>query len=256
MGTRPLEILLVLLLLVVGAGVYLQSKNQQLQTRNQELLDRILVELERRPVAMAGDAAVTRHATEPSTSIAADHANTARPPDRQPESQVTIAPVQGRATPPTSTRPASNPPAPSTPSDSSLADIDPSLTQTAPTAPAPNPVDVSAEDEQRWQVVGPIVEKVIVQLIAGEYDPVLARLDPEMRVQLTKPQLAEVMDPYRQQHGEFKRFVGHVADRQVDPGSDVYKVDAELRDGFVLRFTVSLDRKQRISGLMLSEAGG
>ena len=121
-----------------------------------------------------------------------------------------------------------------------------------PPAPAPAPAAVPGDDEQ-WERTGPVMTQIIGDLLGGRYDDVVARFNSDMLATgLNRNALAAAIEPLRQEHGGLKRIAYHNRPAGRLPANMVsYEIGVELADNHPLLLTITLDSRQRISGLLM-----
>lgn len=229
--TRLTEILLVLLLVVVGLSVVMQF--QTLKSLNQ-----IAAQIaERQPVAVVPP-------VQTPGPVAPTRPNGAQPANPTPANPGPTNPT--KIVPPT--------PDPVDPTPTTPPKPDPPAPGPGPSVPvAPSPPTLPSGDPQ-WQTSGPLVETVIQQLLGGDYEAVFNTFDPVMQTNLSREALAGAIDPIRTEHGAFKKFTNHrIVTDNAQASMSTFEVDTELADGHKLRFTISVDGKSRVSGLLLGE---
>lgn len=228
--SRLTEILLVLLLVVVGLSVIMQFQTLK-------LLNQIASQsADRQPVAVVPPTPTPGPVT-PTPANGAQPANPT-PANPGPTNPTEIIKPKPDPTPPTPTPPKPDPPKPGP----------------GPGVPvAPSPPTIATGDPQ-WQTHSPLVETVIQQLLSGDYEAVFNTFDPVMQTNLSREALAGAIDPIRTKHGAFKKFIHHrVVTDNAQASMSTFEVDTELADGHKLRFTISIDGKSRVSGLLLGE---
>lgn len=251
---RALEVLLVALLVMLTLGVAFDFQNHA-------LLRDILEELRRQPAPVA---VMPQPGALPDVVVA---------PPVQPQPTPAPAPVQpapvavpdntvAAATPKPEPAPPINPrpdPSPSLPTE----DTETPAPQPAPPVtprpkpvvnPAPAPAPAPAEQDETWQRVGPVMTGIIQELLTGRYDDVVARFNSDMQATgLDRGALAAAVEPLRSQHGTMKQVTYHrpPTSGRVPANMTAYEIGVEMADGHPLLFTITLDAKQRISGLLM-----
>ncbi|MDH3584295.1 MAG: hypothetical protein OER86_08785 [Phycisphaerae bacterium] len=138
----------------------------------------------------------------------------------------------------------------------------PTVAPATPITPKAPSVPVAAPDsptsagskayEGNWKRDEPVVRQVIEQLLGGRYQSVVRRFDRTLASELPQADLAAVIDPIRFKHLGMKQILGHQAvPHTLGANTNVYEVAAEMSDGHRLVFTITLDQKQRITGLIM-----
>ncbi|MBI1368979.1 MAG: DUF3887 domain-containing protein [Planctomycetes bacterium] len=239
--SRVAEVILVFLLVVVTLGLALQWQNQQ-------MLREVLSQLrsESRKVTLT-EPTVTLTPGKPAVKPAAMDKPDKPAMTAPPLEPVTTAPEVAAAPSSTPDRATVEPAKPdAAPTEPTAA------TTTSPTKPDAAPAPVNPEDEKAWTTFGPTVEQFVQQLMNGDYDAVVKRFNAHMAANLTKSQLAAIIDPIRQQHGSFKALTRHAVESDnLPPEMHVFNVGVELNDGHALTLTITLDDKQRVTGLLM-----
>ncbi|MHC4994125.1 MAG: hypothetical protein ACYTGQ_03635 [Planctomycetota bacterium] len=117
-------------------------------------------------------------------------------------------------------------------------------------APVAQP-NIDPVGETAWTTYGPTVELVIKQLMTGDYDPVMERLDDQFGQEMTRDYVARFMQGQRAKYGDFKAFTYHnyVTDTGLPSKYAAFDVGVETTSGKQLVFTITLDNQKRIAGL-------
>lgn len=191
-------------------------------------------------------------ATTPTT---APSSPTPKAPTQPAPAQPTIAEqvstqAPAPATPPATTTPAEVAPAP-TAATATATPAPQTIVATAPAEISPviepkaNPVGEAA-----WEVHGQTVEKIITQLMTGDYESAMQQLDPEMRKVMTREDLARYMQGQRAKYGDLKSIIYHeYISTELASQYSAFDVGVETVSGRQLVFTITLDTEKMISGL-------
>ena len=231
---RSFEVLMVTLLILVTVLATFTFLNYQVQTQNQKLMLDMLTELR-----------MQREIASLASRIAPGVADLPIPAEPTTPKPITTKPALTVATP---AAPVASQPAPT------IKPATPALpTATAkPTTPPPPPPAESPQDIALWNKHEKQLTDIMQQLLGGKYEPIVKQFDPHMAANLTAPQLAAVLDPIRKQHGQLTRIVSH--NRLTDglpKTMTAFQILCELADKHHISFTITLDSKNRIAGLMM-----
>jgi hypothetical protein len=242
MNDRITQIMLGVLILLALIGVaMLQTGHREALQVQQAILDR-LEALEAAPAPLAANPA---------------------PPDEYADARP--AAPGDEPTPTPAPAPLDNPPADETPGETP--DERPPLDivgirTPAPPPPAPGPAEprnpappsTAGGDDALWQQFGPTIERVMTDLLAGRYDAVADRFNPEMASALDATRLAAAMNPVRQRAGAFERVTYYESLGIPMPSPDMhpFRVIVDTEKDVKLTFTITVTDAKQIAGLYIN----
>jgi hypothetical protein len=257
MSLRITNMLLLALIVMIGIFAMLQVQSNN---RQQILLESLLRETGyRSPRLAAGYGAPADPMTRPMDPESVDSTPAAQddqaPPRPDPAGAPADAPRPADVQPTASgdadgsTEPSAGSP---TQPDEDNADQPRDEVIAADPGPATNPLP----DDPTWQKLESIYVQIIMNLLDGDYQPVIQRFDATMAAVLSPDQLAKVMDPIRAAAGPFDTVLAAGPVRfGVPQNQTCYQVQVKTKRNQVLIFTITLDQARRISGLYVREAG-
>jgi len=247
MFPRALEVLLIALLVIMTLGVAFQIQNNL-------LLRDILREFRRQPNPVI----ITQGNTQPSNQPQPLVPNPApQPYDYYPQPNPAPAPnVQPQPAPaqqpPANPAPAVEPPASDTtqPLPPAPVPVPPSQPETQPSSETSE--GLTAEQDAEWKKIGKSITGVITNLLNGDYDRVRQQFDRNMSANLSRQQLAAAIEPLRTEHGDFKKVLYHrPVEGELPKNMHAWEVNVELGSGHQVLFTVTVDDKDRVAGLLM-----
>jgi hypothetical protein len=244
---RGFEVLLVAVLVMATTTTVFQFMNHQVQLQNQQMLRDLLIQLRSNPSTSTNAAPPTTNPpTAPATKPVTPSMAPGVPPPSAPAVVRNAPGPSSVAVKPTGVSQVAANAVPS-PNVGAPVVVAPPAGDTTPAAPVDDSASLAA-----WETNGSTVTQVVTQLLDGRYAEVVKLFNANMASELPPPELATVIDPVRKAHGAMKHILGHAPLKaRLPENMHAFVVTTEMSDGHKVLFTITLDDKQRVSGLLM-----